>query len=153
MKHGISVLMRRRPAVCRFLCITVLVLIAACGKDEIKQVSTDSILSQEAISVAEAVRSAYARKDFSAIREVSTPAGYTDIMDSVKYFDSVELSFAPKWVELARDKVYLNVAWKGVWTISGEAVAERGMAVFLFEGKPLKLSRIMRGNPFGHPER
>jgi hypothetical protein len=49
--------------------------------------------------------------------------------------------------------VYLNVSWKGTWTVGQESFTERGMGVFLLEGAPLKLGKIVRGNPFKYPER
>lgn len=150
MKHtGYEILKLKLP----FLFFAIIALITACGKDEVKPVSPETLVSQEAFSVAEGVRSAYAKKDFSVIRENSTSEGYSDVMDAVKHFDTVDLVFTPKWVDMDNNKVSLNVAWKGIWTVSGETFSERGMAVFLFEGKPLKLSKIVRGNPFRHPER
>jgi hypothetical protein len=136
------------------LCLLALVLALACsGKKEVKQVSPESKLTLEAFSVAEGVRAAYVRKDFPAIKEISTADGYREIIDSIKHFDSVELTFTPKWVEIDKSLVQLNVAWKGTWTVEGETDAERGMAVFLFEGQPLKFSKVLRGNPFKYPER
>jgi hypothetical protein len=136
------------------LCLLALALTHACGgKKAVKPVSPESKLSQEAFSIAEALRTAYVKKDFSAIKEISTEAGYQTIIDSIKQFDSVELTFAPKWVEIDKSTVELNVAWKGTWTVGGEIFAERGMAVFLLEGTPLKLSKVLRGNPFKYPER
>lgn len=135
------------------LFFVIIALLAACGKDEVKQVSPETLDSHEAFSVAEVLRSAYAKKDFSAIREYSTTEGHRDIMDTIKHFDTVDLVFTPKWVDIDRNKVFLNVAWRGIWTVSGETFTERGMAIFLLEGKPLKLSKIVRGNPFRYPER
>jgi len=45
------------------------------------------------------------------------------------------------------------VAWKGIWTVGGEITRERGSAVFLLEGSPLKISKVLRGSPFKYPER
>lgn len=150
MKHnGYKILSLRLP----FFFFAIIALVTACGKDEVKPASPENLVSHEAFSVAEALRSAYAKKDFSAARENSTPEGYRDLMDAVKHFDTVDMTFTPKWVDMDNNKVSLNVAWKGIWTVSGETYAERGMAVFLFEGKPLKLSKIVRGNPFRYPER
>ncbi len=123
------------------------------GKKEVKPVSQESLISREAFSVAEALRDAYEKKDFSAMADRSTKEGYREIIDSVKHFDSVELTFTPKWVEIEKAMVYLNVAWKGSWTVGKETIRERGMAVFLLEGTPLKLSKIVRGSPFKYPER
>ena len=136
------------------LCLLVLVLLPACGgKKEVKPVSPESKLAEEAFSVVERLRAAYVRKDFPAIQEISTTDGYRHVIDSIKHFDSVDLTFTPKWVEIDKSVVQINVAWKGMWTIGGEMVPERGMAVFLLEGKPLKLSKVLRGNPFKYPER
>ncbi|GAB4406554.1 MAG: lipoprotein [Thermodesulfovibrionales bacterium] len=136
------------------LLFIVLTLFTACGgKKEVKQVSPESKISQEAFSVAEILRSAYLKRDFSTIADNCTEAGYKDIIDSIKHFDSAELTFTPRWVEIEKSKVYLNITWKGSWTIGGDVAKERGMAVFLFEGRPLKLSKIVRGNPFQYPEK
>lgn len=136
------------------LSAAIFVLITACGgKKEVKQVSQESVVSQDAFSVAEALRSAYIKKDFSAIADKCTKEGYRDIIDSIKHFDSAELTFTPRWVEIEKSKVYLNIAWKGSWTVGKDIIRERGMAVFLLEGTPLKLSKIVRGNPFKYPER
>lgn len=131
----------------------VLVLVAGCGKNEVKQVSQESKISREAFTVAEAIRASYVKRDFSGIAEKCTKDGYKDIIDSIKHFDSVSLEFIPRWVEIEGSKVYLNVSWKGVWRVGDDTTRERGMAVFLLEGKPLKLSKVIRGNPFQYPER
>lgn len=135
------------------LCAALLVLAACGGKKEVKQVTQESKLAEEAFSVSEALRSAYTKKEFAAIADRSTKDGYKEVIDSIRYFDSVELDFAPRWVEIEKSKVYLNVAWKGAWVVGKDTVRERGMAVFLLEGTPLKLSKIVRGNPFKYPEK
>lgn len=134
--------------------VIILVILPACGgKKEVKQVSRESRISKDVFSLAETLRTAYIKRNFSAIAENSTKEGYRDIVDSIKYFDSAELTFTPRWVEIEKSKIYLNIAWKGTWVVGGETINERGMAVFLFEGVPLKLSKIVRGNPFIYPER
>lgn len=136
------------------LCAIVLTLFASCGgKKEVKQVTQDSKVSQEAFAVAEALRASYVKKDFTSISDRCTKEGYRDIIDSIKHFDSVDLNFTPRWVEIEQSKVYLNISWKGSWTVGKDTTRERGMAVFLLEGTPLKLSKIVRGNPFRYPER
>jgi hypothetical protein len=135
------------------LCMALLVLAACGGKKEVKQVTQESKIAQDAFSVAEALRSSYTKKDFAAIADRSTQDGYREVVDSIRYFDSVELDFTPRWVEIDKSKVYLNIAWKGAWLVGKETVRERGMVVFLLEGTPLKLSKIVRGNPFKYPEK
>jgi len=136
------------------VCSLVFFLLSSCGgKKEVKEESPDAKTSQEVISMAEVLRSAYAEKNYSSVQWISTQDAYKAFLNSVRHFDSVELNFIPKWVEIEKTKVYLNVAWNGTWTVGGETSRERGMAVFLFEGKPLKLSKIVRGSPFIYPER
>jgi hypothetical protein len=137
----------------RVLIVFMLVLIAACGgKETVKQPSQDSKISEEAFSIAEALRTAYVKKDFSSVADKCTKEAYKEFIDSIKFFDSVELVFTPRWVEIEKSKVYLNVAWRGSWFVGKDTARERGMAVLLFEGTPLKLSKIERGNPFRYPE-
>ncbi|HXX80958.1 MAG TPA: hypothetical protein VEI46_05370 [Thermodesulfovibrionales bacterium] len=136
------------------LCVLLLVSLAACGgKKEVKQVSQDSRISQEAFSVVEQLRIAYLKRDFTVIADYSTTEGYHEIIDSLKYFDSADLTFTPRWVEMEKSKVYVNVSWQGSWKAGKDTFRERGMAIFLFEGTPLKLAKIVRGNPFKYPER
>lgn len=134
------------------LCVALLFLAACSGKKEVKAVSQESKIAQEAFSVAEELRSAYVEKKFAAIADVSTQDSYKEISDSIKFFDSVELEFVPRWVEIEKGKVFLNVAWKGAWVVGKDTVRERGMAVFQLEGTPLKLSSILRGSPFKYPQ-
>jgi hypothetical protein len=140
-------------AVCCISCCVLLVFIAACGgKKEVKEVSRESTMAQEAFAIAEAVRDAYVRKEFAAVTDRCTKEGYRDIIDSIRYFDSVDLTFAPRWVEIDKSKVYVNIAWKGTWVVGKNTIRERGMTVFQMEGTPLQLSKIVRGNPFKYPE-
>lgn len=137
-----------------FLGVIFLTLISACGgKEPVKQQSLDSRMSEEAFSIAEALRTAYVNKDFASVTDRCTQEAYKDFIDSIKFFDSVELVFTPRWAEIEKSKLYLNVGWKGSWIVGKETVRERGMAVFLFEGTPLKLSKIVRGSPFKYPEK
>lgn len=131
----------------------ILFLLAACGgKEPVKQQSQDSKMSEEAFSITEALRTAYVNKDFASVADKCTKEAYKDFIDSIKFFDSVELVFTPRWVEIEKSKVYLNVAWRGSWVVGKNTIRERGMAVFLLEGVPLKLSKIERGDPFKYPE-
>lgn len=153
MKEARTAHMTLRATFC-VLCCGLLVFIVACGgKKEVKAVSRESAMAQDAFAVAEAVRDAYAKKDFTVIADKCTKEGYRDIIDSIRYFDSVDLTFTPRWVEIEKSKVYVNIAWKGAWVVGKDTMRERGMAVFQMEGTPLKLSKIVRGNPFRYPER
>ena len=136
------------------LCILLLTYMAGCGgKKEVKQVSQESKVAQEAFSAVEELRAAYVKRDFSVIADYCTTEGYREIVDSLKHFDSVELTFTPRWVEMEKSQVYVNVSWQGSWKVGKDTFRERGMAIFSFQGTPLKLAKIVRGNPFKYPER
>lgn len=132
------------------------ILIAAaflfsCGKKEVKPVSQESKTAEEAFALAEKIRDAFIRNDRDTIRRSSTDDGYKDITANKKSYESVELAFTPRWVEIEQAKVMLNVSWKSKWTAAGKDTPDRGMSVFVLEGRPLKLSGILRTNPFIFP--
>ncbi len=127
-------------------------LLFACGKKEVKPVSSESKTSLEAFALAETIEKAFLKKDRDTMRQNSTPDGYEDIMANTKPYDSLEISFTPRWVEIDDSKVTVNVSWKSTWSAAGKKFDDRGMAIFLMEGRPLKLSKIIRGNPFVFPE-
>jgi hypothetical protein len=128
--------------------IILFVFVASCGKGEVKKVSEDSKMATEAFSLAEKIREAYAKKDLSTIEKNSTREGFRTISSALKTFDSVDLTFSPVWVEIEDNVVHLNISWKGIWQKGGKTTEERGMAVFVLKGRPLKVDNILRANPF-----
>jgi len=127
-------------------------LLPACGGKEAKKVSPESLLAQEAFELAETLKSAYVEKDRARLEEHSTESGYRELIGSMKNFDGAELSFTPTWVEIQGSTVHLTLSWKGTWSMQGKSTEDRGMAIFLFEGTPLKLGQVQRANPFRQPE-
>ena len=134
--------------------IICLIFIASCGKKEVKQISPDSKLALESFAVSERIKEAYLKRDMDSLKDNSTTEGYREIIASMKDFSKAELSFTPRWVEIDKaNTVQLNVSWSGKWTNSkGSVTEEKGMAVFMLEGAPLKMRKILRGNPFIYPE-
>jgi len=126
------------------------VLLVSCGK-EVKQVSQDSKITLEAFALAETVKNAFIVKDDITLKKSSTETGYRDIMENTRAYDRVELTFTPRWVEIENNQLQVNIAWKDVWIVAGKSTEERGMAVFVMEGVPLKITKILRGNPFVFP--
>lgn len=128
-------------------------LVASCGgKKETKRVSEDSRIATEAFEVAETLRDAYVRKDVAALENTTTKEGFPAVSRGLRNFDSAELTFAPVYVEIVEGAVNLNVSWRGVWKKGGAATEERGMAVFVLKGRPLKVDAVLRANPFRYPE-
>jgi hypothetical protein len=134
------------------LTVLSLFLLSACGGKEAKKVSPESQLAQEAFELAETLKSDYVSRDRAGLEKNATESGYKELLGSMKSFDSAELSFTPTWVEIQDSTVHLTLSWKGTWSVKGKTTEERGMAVFVFEGKPLKLGQVQRANPFRQPE-
>ncbi len=134
-----------------FLILLVFAL-GACHGKEVKQPSPESRLSLETFAVIETIRDAFVKNEIEIIRTHSTADGYKDITANKKPSESVELTFTPRWVEIDGDQVTVNVTWKSKWRASGGVISDRGMAVFVLEGRPLKVAKILRANPFLFPE-
>ncbi len=124
----------------------------SCGKKEVKPPSLESKTAQEAFALSESIREAFIKSDSDTLIKDSTENGFKEITSGSKSYESVELEFTPRWVDIEQTQVMVNVAWKSKWTLKGKPVEDRGMAVFVMEGKPLKLAKIMRTNPFVVPE-
>lgn len=126
-------------------------LLAACGKDEVKPPSEDSELALESFKLADSIRSHYVNRELEAIKDLSTETGYGELKPGLREFDSAELKFTPRLVQIEDSTVTLNISWEGRWTLKGNILEEKGMAVFELLGKPLKLNRILKGSPFVYP--
>lgn len=129
----------------------ILLMVVSCGKKEIKPVSRESKTALAAFKLADTIRQDFIKHDMEAIRRNSTEKGYKDITSGSARFDSLELSFTPRWVEIDRDKLVLNISWTSNWVIGGKKKEDSGMAVFIMEGIPLKMAGIERANPFVPP--
>ena len=130
------------------LLLACLLLLSCSGKKEVKQITQESKAATEAFGVAESIKNAFVKKDLSTIKSNTTEAGFKDIMAGKQVFDSLDLTFTPRWVEIEGDQMLVNISWKSTWTLSGRNTEERGMAVFEMQGNPLKVTRILRANPF-----
>jgi len=135
-----------------FAFLMFIFLMVSCGKKEVKPVSEDSKIAQEAFRLADTLKEGYIKNDGAILEKNSTKDGYKEIVEARKSFDSAELSFTPRWVEIEGSTVNLHVVWNGTWTARGKKIEDRGLAVFVMEGRPLKLARVLRANPFKQPE-
>jgi len=133
------------------LLLLVGALLVSCSNKEVKQVSQDSKMTLEAFALAETVKNAFIVKDDITLKKSSTEAGYRYIMENTRAYDRVELTFTPRWVEIENNQLHVNIAWRSVWVAAGKSTEERGMAVFVMEGVPLQISKVLRGNPFVFP--
>lgn len=127
-------------------------LLLSCSKKEVKPVSEDSKIAQEAFRLAEVIKNAYLTNDRLTLERNSASDGFKKVFEGGGSFDSAELTFTPRWVEIEGNTVNLHVAWNGIWIVKGQRTEDRGLAVFVMEGKPLKLVKVLRENPFKRPE-
>jgi len=134
------------------LLVLACVMLVSCGKKEVKPVSQESKIALEAFALADTIKNAFIVKDDITLKKNSTESGYKDITANTRAYDSVEITFTPRWVDIENNKLDVNISWKSKWTVSGKSSDERGMAVFVMEGTPLKVSSILRSNPFVMPE-
>jgi uncharacterized protein YcfL len=130
------------------LLLACLLLVSCGGKKEVKQITQESKTATEAFGVAETIKNAFIKKDSATIQRNATEAGFKDITAGKQGYDSVDITFTPRWVEIEGDKLLVNISWKSTWLSSNRKTDERGMAVFVMEGNPLKVTRILRANPF-----
>lgn len=128
------------------------VFVVSCGKEAVKKVSEDSRMATETFAVVNAIRESYIHKDVLEIEKNTTQDGFRTISSMIKPFDSAELTFNPVLVEIEEGTVNLNVSWKGTWKKDGNTTDERGMAVFVLKGMPLKVDAVLRSNPFKYPD-
>lgn len=130
----------------------MLIFLVSCGKKEVKEVTEASLLAQEAFQLAETIKQAYLDNDRKTLERNTTQDGYKELIGEIKSFDSAELEFVPTWVAIDDTVVRLTVSWKGTWIASDITKEDRGIAVFVMEGQPLKVAQVLRASPFQQPE-
>lgn len=136
-----------------FIIISCATFFFACGsKKKVKQPSTEYLYTTESFNVVDSIRIAYQNKDYVGIRKYCSESAYRAIITSIRPFDKAEIEFTPVLVEIEDDVIKLYVSWNGKWKYLGTETEERGMASFLLKGKPLKVEKIIRGNPFKYPD-
>lgn len=151
---NLSSVTRLSSLVTRYLLLgfMVVLLLTSCGKQEVKKTSDESNVAQEAFRLAEVIKYAYIKNDRSTLEKNSTKDGFREVIEARKSFDSAELTFTPRWVEIEGSSVNLHLSWNGIWTVKGKRFEDRGLAVFVMEGRTLKLAKVLRANPFKQPE-
>ena len=130
------------------LFLLICIALFSCSKKQIKPVSEETKATKEAFALAETIKDAFIKKDLAALEKNTTIDGLRSVTAYGKGFDNVDITFTPRWVEIEDNQISLNISWKSTWVVSGKRTEGRGMAVFVMEGSPLKLTKIMRANPF-----
>jgi hypothetical protein len=131
--------------------VLALFIITSCAKKEVKVQPKDSVRARAAVERLQKVREYYVKKDSEGLRSMITAEGFKAIAANIKNFDSCELNFSPRWVDIKDDTILVLFAWDGTWRQSGQGTTEKGTAMFLFKGDPLRLDAILRDSPFVYP--
>ncbi len=134
------------------LLIIIVALVACGGKKQAKQPSSEYLYTTAAFKVIDEIRQAYQNKDNGGIKKNCSETAYREIIASIKPFDKAELEFSPVFAEVEGDSIRIYVSWNGKWKYLGNETEERGLASFLLKGNPLKVEKILRGNPFRYPD-
>ncbi len=137
-----------------FLSVITLIpcfILSSCSK-EVKPVPPEATITDRALEITERIKDAYTEKDKKRIRDLTTQNGYGDIISLLKEFDSAELYFTPKWVEIKEGIVQIHMAWSGKWKQNKKVINERGLAIFILQREPLRVSKISRDSPFTYPQ-
>ena len=136
------------------LALLLLICLAffSCGKSQLKPVSEETKATKDAFALAETIKNAFVKKDLAALEKNTTVDGLRSVTAYGKGFDNVDITFTPRWMEIENNEINLNISWKSTWVVEGKRKEGRGMAVFVMEGNPLKLTKILRANPFVFPE-
>lgn len=146
-----------RRGVIFFSVILLLVLpLLSCGKKTIKP-PQDVATAKDSFALIEELKTAYIEKNRTKLEALSTNKGYISLIGAIKEFNSAELEFSPTWVEIEGDRVDLQLSWEGTWRVTSSEGAdasfqEKGLAIFILRGSPLRLDEILRDNPFRQPE-
>ena len=132
--------------------VLIAVMAVGCSSNK-KKPTEDSLIAMEALDMVEGLRAAFEKRDFSSMARYCTRDAYKGITGGLKSFDSAELKFTPKWVEINRDgdAVEMLVSWKGSWKTGEETTEKDGTVLFSIGGDPLKIRRIARFSPFSQP--
>lgn len=128
--------------------LTFITLFVACSKGEVKRPSEEAIIAKEAMEFVRALKEAYMDGDEEKMKEmlVSEEVLKNFSMEDKPYL----LEFTFRWIEIKEPerKAEVYVTWQGVWKKAGQENEARGFCLFVLEGRPFKLSKILRENPF-----
>lgn len=123
----------------------------ACSKSEVKKPSEEAILAKEAIELVKTIREAYMNNNEDRIRELSVS---DEIIKKISFSDKPsELEFTFRWIEIKDNKAEVYVSWKALWKEDSKSREIKGLCLFVLEGKPFRLVKIMRENPFEAPQK
>lgn len=123
-------------------------IFTACSKGEVKGPSEEAIIAKEATDFLRTLKDAYMSGDEERLKEMLISE---ELLKNFSMQDKPALlEFTFRWIEIkeADKKVEVYVTWQGLWKRGRSDNETRGLCLFVLEGRPFKLSKILRENPF-----
>jgi len=117
-----------------------------CGKKEIKP-SVDSLMAQDALRIADVIKTAYEEKDRFTLRENMSPELAKSIAEEL-FFEKAELLFTPRMVKITDSAIIVNINWQETWVIRGKTLKSRGSGTLIFQPRTMRLIQVEGDNPF-----
>lgn len=130
------------------LTIICIALLSACSKGEVKRPSEEAIIAKEAMDFIKTLKESYMRGDEERLREMFVSE---ELIKSFSIKDRPsDLEFTFRWIEIKEreKKTDVYVTWKGRWKKDTGDMETRGLCLFVLEGRPFRLAKILRENPF-----
>jgi len=140
----------------KIYCIVTLLLLlslVACSSDEKRGPSEDVVMTGDALELIDKARVAYINHDINGMQKYYTQDGYAAMVRDVKKFESVELTFTPRWVDIdTQGELQVQIAWEGTWNLGEEIIEKReGIVTFIISKKPYLISGQKMTSPFAQP--
>ena len=148
-------MLRRLSLIARLSGLAALALVLlACGSQE-KRPSQDVLLAEQAAKHIERLRSEYASMSMSGLEALCSAEAYEAIESDLRRhgLSPVTIEFVPEWIEISVEgTISVRVGWSGTWKLSrGEEARDKGKAVFVLGGRPMRLQELKGMSPFAAP--
>jgi len=134
-----------------FLFILILLITSTgCAVKEEVKLSEESVTARNAISAVDAIKDAFIKKDRAAIQEKVESGLSYEILNGLT-FDSADMSFTVRMINISSLKVMVHLNWHGTWITGGSEARDRGVGIMVFNKDTMKLSQVDGDNPFHFP--
>lgn len=145
----IQVMLRAKVALYILICTAFLV---GCGT-QAKRPSQDVLIAGQVLKHVERLRMAYSARDMVAMEALIMPEAFREIRYGVKQFSSVDITMEGQWIDIKEDgSIEVRISWAGRWHIDRSLEAtDKGVAVFVLSGSPLRLEKVRGLSPFAAP--
>lgn len=150
-------MIRHRLSLFSLLLLLVMVMTGCQFFSSDKKVSADHERFERIVQAVEALRVAYEKRNFDAIRKLLLPLkGFqqfeVQIQRDFDTYPTISLNVTIERIYIQRDRIKVNVRWEGVWQRSPQdtPVTDQGHGVWVWSGtKDILLASVEGATPFG----